>query len=95
MFFEEFTDPIMPERRQSQQEPEPKAGYSDPELARTLDRVAVRYPYYKRGAEGFMKYAQRAIKHSEETDQEHEAKIAQMSDEIEQLKQTIAKLHSR
>jgi hypothetical protein len=95
MFFEEFTDPIIPERRQSQQEPEPKAGYSDPELARTLDRVAVRYPYYKRGAEGFMKYAQRAIKHSEETDQEHEAKIAQMSDEIEQLKQTIARLHSR
>jgi hypothetical protein len=95
MFFEEFTDPIIPERRQSQQEPEPKAGYSDPELARTLDRVAVRYPYYKRGAEGFMKYAQRAIKHSEETDQEHEAKIAQVSDEIEQLKQTIAKLHSR
>jgi hypothetical protein len=95
MFFEEFTDPIIPERRQSQQEPEPKAGYSDPELARTLDRVAVRYPYYKRGAEGFMKYAQRAIKHSEETDQEHTAKIAQMSDEIEQLKQTIAKLHSR
>ena len=95
MFFEEFTDPIIPERRQSQQEPEPKAGYSDPELARTLDRVAVRYPYYKRGAEGFMKYAQRAIKHSEETDQEHTAKIAQMSDEIEQLKQTIARLHSR
>jgi hypothetical protein len=95
MLFEEFTDPIIPERRQSQQEPEPKAGYSDPELARTLDRVAVRYPYYKRGAEGFMKYAQRAIKHSEETDQEHEAKIAQMADEIEQLKQTIARLHSR
>ena len=42
-----------------------------------------------------MKFAQRAIKHSEETDQEHTAKIAQMSDEIEQLKQTIAKLHSR
>jgi hypothetical protein len=95
MFFEEFTDPIIPERRQSQQEPEPRAGYSDPELARTLDRVSARYPYYKRGAEGFMKYAQRALKHSEETDQEHESKIAQMSDEIEQLKQTIARLHSR
>lgn len=95
MFFEEFTDPIIPERRQSQQEPEPKAGYSDPELARTLDRVATRYPYYKRGPEGFMKFAQRALKHSEETDQEHEVKIAQMSDEIEQLKQTIARLHSR
>jgi metal-responsive CopG/Arc/MetJ family transcriptional regulator len=91
MLFEEFTDPIMPERR----EPEEKPGYSDPELARTLDRVSARYPYYKRGSEGFMKFAQRAIKHSEETDQEHEAKIAQVSDEIEQLKQTIAKLHSR
>jgi hypothetical protein len=95
MFFEEFTDPILPERRQAQQEPEPKAGYSDPELARTLDRVSARYPYYKRGPEGFMKFAQRALKHSEETDQEHTAKIAQMSDEIEQLKQTISKLHSR
>jgi metal-responsive CopG/Arc/MetJ family transcriptional regulator len=91
MLFEEFTDPIMPERR----EPEEKPGYSDPELARTLDRVSARYPYYKRGSEGFMKFAQRAIKHSEETDQEHEAKIAHVSDEIEQLKQTIAKLHSR
>jgi cell division protein FtsB len=57
--------------------------------------VSARYPYYKRGTEGFMKFAQRAIKHSEETDHEHEAKIAQMSDEIEQLKQTIAKLHTR
>jgi hypothetical protein len=95
MLFEEFTDPIMPERRQAQQEPEPKAGYSDPELARTLDRVAAHYPYYKRGPEGFMKFTQRALKHSEETDQEHSARIAQMSDEIEQLKQTISKLQSR
>jgi hypothetical protein len=91
MFFEEFTDPIIPKRRQAS---ESKTGYSDPELARTLDRVSARYPYYKRGPEGFMKFAQRALMHSEETDQEHTAKIAQMSDEIEQLKQTIARLHS-
>ena len=91
MLFEEFTDPIMPERR----EPEEKPDYSDPELARTLDRVATRYPYYKRGPEGFMKFTQRALKHSEETDQEHAARIAALADEIEQLKQTIAKLHQR
>jgi hypothetical protein len=95
MFFEEFTNPIIPERRQAQQEPEPKAGYSDPELARTLDRVATRYPYYKRGPEGFMKFTQRALKHSEETDQEHSARIAELADEIEQLKQTIARLHQK
>jgi hypothetical protein len=91
MLFEEFTDPIMPERR----EPEEKPGYSDPELARTLDRVATRYPYYKRGPEGFMKFAQRALKHSEETDQEHSARITELSSEIEDIKQAIAKLHSR
>jgi hypothetical protein len=95
MLFEEFTDPIIPERRQAQQEPEPKAGYSDPELARTLDRVATRYPYYKRGPEGFMKFTQRALMHSEETDQEHSARIAELADEIEQLKQTIARLHQK
>jgi hypothetical protein len=95
MFFEEFTNPIIPERRLAQQEPEPKAGYSDPELARTLDRVATRYPYYKRGPEGFMKFTQRALKHSEETDQEHSARIAELADEIEQLKQTIARLHQK
>jgi cell division protein FtsB len=89
MLFEEFTDPILPERRDKESE------YSDPELARTLARAYTRYPYYKRGPEVFMKYTQRALKHSEETDQAHAAKIAQMSDEIEQLKQTIAKLHSR
>jgi hypothetical protein len=91
MLFEEFTDPIMPER----QEPEAKPGYSDPELARTLDRVASHYPYYKRGPEGFMKFTQRALKHSEETDQEHSARIAELADEIEQLKQTIARLHQK
>jgi hypothetical protein len=91
MLFEEFTDPILPERR----EPEEKAGYSDPELARTLDRASARYPYYKRGPEAFMKFAQRALKHSEETDQEHANRIAELADEIEQLKQTIAKLHQR
>lgn len=93
MLFEEFTDPILPERRDADSEPKP--GYSDPELARTLDRVSSHYPYYKRGIEGFMKFAQRGLKHSEETDQEHSARIAQLTDEIEQLKQTIARLHSR
>lgn len=91
MLFEEFTDPIMPERR----EPEEKPGYSDPELARTLDRVATHYPYYKRGPEGFTKFTQRALMHSEETDQEHSARIAELADEIKQLKQTIARLHQK
>lgn len=102
MLFEEFTNPIMPERRDSEEKsspdseaPEEKAGYSDPELARTLDRVAVAYPYYKRGAEGFMKYTQRALKHSEESAQEQSAKIAELSSEIEDIKQVIAKLAQR
>jgi hypothetical protein len=93
MLFEEFTDPILPERRAADSDPKP--GYSDPELARTLDRVSAHYPYYKRGIEGFMKFAQRGLKHSEETDQEHTEKIARLADEIEQLKQTIAQLQSR
>jgi hypothetical protein len=42
-----------------------------------------------------MKFAQRGLKHSEETDQEHTEKIARLADKIEQLKQTIAQLQSR
>jgi hypothetical protein len=94
MLFEEFTDPILPERKNDDREDD-RIGYADPELARTLDRVATHYPYYRRGVEGFMKYAQRAIRHSEETDQEHSARIVELSAEIEELKSLIAKLHQR
>lgn len=102
MLFEEFTNPIMSERRDSEEKsspdseaPEPKAGYSDPELARTLDRVAVAYPYYKRGNEAFMKYTQRALKHSEESAQEQSAQIADLNREIEDIKQVIARLQQK
>jgi hypothetical protein len=90
MLFEEFTDPILPERKNDD-----RISYADPELSRTLTRMSARYPYYKRGPEVFMKYAQRALKHSEETDQEHSARIIELSAEIEELKNLIAKLHQQ
>lgn len=92
MLFEEFTNPIMPERQETE---EPQPSYTDPELARVIDRVSAKYPYYKKGTEGFMKYASRAIRHSEEADQEHTARFDQLDREIADLKQTIAKLQQR
>lgn len=91
MLFEEFTNPIIPER----QEPEEKSGYSDPTLSRTVSQAAVKYPYYKTGTQAFMKYASRAIQHSEEADQEHQDRIDQLDQEVAELKQTIAKLQQR
>lgn len=91
MLFEEFTDPLLPERREKDSD----VGYSDPELARTLDRVSAHYPYYKRGVEGFMKYATRAIKHSDESDHEQAVAIEQLRQEIDQVKAELAKLKQR
>jgi hypothetical protein len=42
-----------------------------------------------------MKYAQRAIKHSEETDSEHTATLSNIAAEIEELKLVIAKLQQQ
>jgi len=66
--------------------------YEDPELARAMDKIGVRYPYYKKKPEAFMKWAQRAIKHSEEADEKHDAEFIEMHQELEQLKQLFAKI---
>ena len=84
-----YTQPL-PERRERDEGE--KVRYTDPELARTLAQASVKYPYYKTGQEGFMKFTQRSLKHSRETDEQHSQEIQELRDEIEELKQVIKKL---
>jgi hypothetical protein len=93
MRLDELYQQPVPERRGSN-EGEP-VRYSDPELARTLAHASVKYPYYKTGQEGFMKYVQRSLKHSEEQDQEHDQEIDEIGRELDELKAVIKKLAGR
>jgi len=90
MRLDELYTQSLPERR-GPDEGEP-VRYSDPELARVLAQASVKYPYYKTGQEGFMKYVQRSLKHSEEQDQEHDQEIQELRDEVEELKRAIQAL---
>jgi hypothetical protein len=44
---------------------------------------------------GFVKFTPRALKHSKETDQEQSAQIAELAEEIAQVKQAITRLHQK
>ena len=44
---------------------------------------------------GFMKFTPRTLQHRKETDQEPSARIAELAEEIVQVKQTISQLRSR
>lgn len=90
MRLDELYSKSLPERR-DRDEGEP-IRYTDPELARTLAQASVKYPYYKTGQEGFMKFTQRSIKHSKENDERHDQELQDLRDEIEQLKNTIRQL---
>ena len=87
MRLDELYTQSLPERR-GQDKDEP-VRYTDPELARTLAQASVKYPYYKTGQEGFMKYVQRGLKNSEEQSQQQSQEIEELRDEIEQLKKSI------
>jgi len=93
MRLDELYTQSLPERKKPD-EGEP-VRYTDPELARTLAQASVKYPYYKTGQEGFMKYTQRSIKHSQENDEQHDREIQELRDEIDQLKTVIKKLSSQ
>jgi SMC interacting uncharacterized protein involved in chromosome segregation len=93
MRLDELYNQPLPERR-GQDEGEP-VRYTDPELARTLAQASVKYPYYKTGQEGFMKYTQRSIKHSQENDEQHDREIQELRDEIAELKTVIKKISSQ
>ena len=90
MRLDELYTQSLPERR-GRDEGEP-VRYTDPELARTLAQASVKYPYYKTGQEGFMKYVQRGLKNSEEQSQQQSQEIEELRDEIEQLKKSIQAL---
>jgi hypothetical protein len=90
MRLDELYTQSLPERR-GQDEGEP-VRYTDPELARTLAQASVKYPYYKTGQEGFMKYTQRSIKHSQEADEQHDREIQELRDEVAELKKAIQTL---
>ena len=87
MRLDELYSQPLPERRKPD-EGEP-VRYADPELARTLAQASVKYPYYKTGQEGFMKFVQRSLKHSEQNDQEHEQKLQQLESDIDELRQLL------
>ena len=93
MRLDELYQQPVPERRGSD-EGEP-IRYTDPELARTLARASVKYPYYKTGQEGFMKYVQRGLKHSEQQSEQHSQEIEEIQRELEELKSVIKKLATK
>lgn len=69
--------------------------YTDPELARTLAYAGIHYPNYKKKPEAFMKWASRAIVHSEEQDNLHNSQFAELHHELDQLKQLVSKISQR
>jgi hypothetical protein len=89
-----YSQPLPERRKPSRDEGEP-VRYADPELARTLAQASVKYPYYKTGQEGFMKFVQRSLKHSEQNDEQHNQKIQDLEQEIEQLRQAIKSLSKK
>lgn len=62
----------------------------DPETDRFIKYAQQHYPNAPSKQQAFIKYVQRALKHSEEEDTEQDSKINQLSKEIEQLKQAVA-----
>lgn len=69
--------------------------YSDPELARTLAYASAHYPNYKKKPEAFMKWASRAIMHSEEQDTLHNQQFSELHQEIKDLKDLVTKISNR
>ena len=69
--------------------------YTDPELAKTLAYADVHYPNYKNKPEAFMKWASRAIMHSEEQDNKHNSQFAEIYHELDQIKDLVAKISNR
>jgi hypothetical protein len=90
MRLDELYSQSLPERR-DRDEGEP-VRYTDPELARTLAQASVKYPYYRTGQEGFMKFTQRSIKHSLENDERHDQEIQQIQKDIEELRQILDRI---
>lgn len=83
------TVPIEPKKQTDLEE------YTDPELARTLAYAGVHYPNFKKRPEAFMKWASRAIMHSEEQDTKHNSQFADIHHELDQIKQILAKISNR
>lgn len=85
------------EKAKQQQQPKKDEleEYTDPELARTLAYAGAHYPNFKKKPEAFMKWASRAIAHSEEQDTQHNAQFAELHHELDNLKQLVAKISGR
>jgi hypothetical protein len=68
--------------------------YWDPEVKRKADKAYAHYPYYSRQG-ALLKAAVRGLAHSEENDQQQQARLDQIEQELADLKQSIAKLTQR
>lgn len=64
----------------------------DPESEKLLRFAQQHYPTASSKQQAFVKFVQRALKHSEEEDNEHDAEISQINQEIDKIKKVVNNL---
>jgi len=64
----------------------------DPELHKMLNYAKVHYPNSPNKQVAFMKFVQRALKHSEQADTSQDTKLGILDKEVDQLQRTVSKL---
>lgn len=64
----------------------------DPELHKMLNYAKVHYPNSPNTQVAFMKFVQRALKHSEQADTSQDTKLGILDKEVDQLQRTVSKL---
>jgi len=68
----------------------PEEKVIDPELNKMLNFAKLHYPNSPNMQAAFMKYVQRALKHSEQDDREQDTKLDILDKEVDQLQRTVA-----
>ena len=64
----------------------------DLEVQQLLRKAQQHYPHSQDKQQAFVKYAQRALKHSEEEDTQQDQEIAQLQQDVSQIKDVVKKL---
>lgn len=65
---------------------------ADLEVQQLLRKAQQHYPHSQDKQQAFVKYAQRALKHSEEEDTQQDQEIAQLQQDVSQIKDVVKKL---
>lgn len=64
--------------------------YRDPELLRQFQQVRSHYPLFRDDPEAaFIKYVQRALKHSKETDRRHDRDLRNIQKQLQTVLQQL------